>query len=115
MEPATNAPETQPEEAPNTNPPERHKGGPGPIIGIIIIIILLALGGYYYFTVGVKQIGNPNDGSMIEGDASMSETDMLRAQSSSTELSAIETDLNATDFSGLDSASADFNADLNAP
>lgn len=82
------------------------KGGAGPVIGIIIIIILLALGGYYYFTTGISEIS--------QQDTAMTEEEQLMEQGDSTNLADIEGDLNATDLSGLDDASADFDSELNA-
>ncbi|MFQ5541047.1 MAG: hypothetical protein ACE5F4_02275 [Candidatus Paceibacteria bacterium] len=91
-------------------PPEK-EGGLGPVIGIIIIIALLVIGGVYYFTVGIDQIQNGQ--SAIENEMTAGEeANVLRQQSGSTELADIEADLNATDLSGLDEASAQFEEEL---
>lgn len=91
----------------------KKEGGIGPVIGIIIIIILLGLGGVYYFTTGVNQI--QNDGTIQEDSLSPEEeAAALLEQSASTDLSDIEADLEATDLSGLDSASTDFDLELQA-
>jgi len=89
-------------------PLPKKEGGFGSIIGIIIIIILLALGAMYYFTDGIDQI-QKNDSMSAEDEAMM-----LSEQSSSTNLADIEADVNATDLSGLDEASADFESELQA-
>lgn len=88
----------------------KKEGGIGPVIGIIIIIILLGLGGVYYFTAGVDQIQNDGTGSLSPEE----EAAALLGQSASTDLSDIETDLEATDLSGLDGASTDFDSELQA-
>ena len=98
------------EQEPTVAPaPKAPSGGIGPIIGIIIIVILLALGGVYYFTKGVAQI-QPNEAVVIPAD----EEETLRAQGTSIEISDIEADINASDFSGLDDSSANFDLELNA-
>ena len=126
MEPENTQPQEptteQPEKAPEQPTPhlKEERGGVGPVIGIIIIIILLALGGFYYFTAGVDQISHTEteilDGSTdapaAERDSVGTEEDALREQGSSTNLADIESDLNATDLSGLDEASADFEFEL---
>lgn len=97
------------EQQPPTQAPKK-EGGAGPIIGIIIIIILLGFGGVYYFTTGVDQIQH----DVMEEMTPEEEAEALRAQGSSTDLSDIEADLEATDFSGLDDASLDFDSELQA-
>lgn len=85
-------------------------GGIGAVVGIIIIVILLALGGVYYFTTGVDNLERNDEAPTIVGD----EAAALKEQGTSTELADIEADLTATDFSGLDEASADFESELEA-
>ncbi|MEK7613314.1 MAG: hypothetical protein AAB439_00345 [Patescibacteria group bacterium] len=92
------------------NPTPKQSGGIGPIIGIVIIVVLLAIGGFYYFTSGVDKLKSEEQAAGITAD----EEDKLRQQGTSTDLADIEADLNATDLTGLDSASADFEAELNA-
>lgn len=95
-------------------PPERPKkqnGGAGAVIGIIIIIILLGLGGVYYFTTGVRQVQDGQPAPELTADE---EAAVLSAQGTSTELPDIEADLEATDLSGLDDASLDFESELQA-
>ncbi len=102
---------TEPTSMP-TNEPKTSKGGSaGPVIAIIIIIVLLALGAFYYITVEVDQLQDVDQAAQIVGD----EEDQLRTQGTSNDLADIEADLNATDLSGLDSAAAGFDAELNAP
>ncbi|XKT74673.1 MAG: hypothetical protein ACJKTH_01120 [Patescibacteria group bacterium UBA2163] len=109
----TTSQETPPHVQPEITPKPSHKdGGFGPVIAIIIIIVILALGAMYYFTTGIEQIQNnqPTEESTgINGDAEAN----LQTQGSATDLDAIEADLDNTDFSGLDEASADFEAELN--
>lgn len=93
-----------------TAPSPKDDGGIGPIIGIVIIIVLLALGAMYYFTDGINQIQK----AQVEGEVSAEEqAAMLRAQNTSTDLTDIEADLNATDLTGLDEAAAGFDSELN--
>lgn len=92
--------------------PSKPSGNFGPVIGIIIIVIVLALGGFYYFTTEVKELAQgEQDASQIVAD----EEEALRAQSDSSDLADIEADLNASDFSGLDEASAELDGELGAP
>lgn len=86
-------------------------GSAGSVIAIIIIIVLLALGAFYYITVEVDQLKDVDQAAQIVGD----EEDQLRTQGTSNDLADIEADLNATDLSGLDSASAGVDAELVAP
>lgn len=109
-QPVAETPNIAPEPAHNpTNKPK--EGGLGPIIGIIIIIILLALGAMYYFTAGLEQIqdAQPNTG---EGIVPRDDAAALLEQSDSTDIDAIETDLEGTDLTGLDDALAEFEAEL---
>jgi len=96
----------------NTEAPKlpKQSNNIGPVIGIIIIVILLVLGGVYYFTTGVQELRQNDDPSIIAGG----EVEALKTQGTSSDLADIEADLNATDFSGLDEASSDFDAALNA-
>lgn len=90
--------------------PTKPSTGIGAVVGIIIIVILLALGGVYYFTTGVDNLERNDEAPVLVGD----EAAALKEQGSSTELADIEADLNATNFSGLDEASADFESELQA-
>lgn len=110
MEPTMNE---QQDNQPHLSSPKK-EGGLGAVIGIIIIIILLALGAIYYFTAGIDKIQN---GQPSGNDAAMTpdeEAAALKDQGASTDLSSIEADVNATDLSGLDNASADFTSELQA-
>lgn len=97
-------------QAPQSTP--KKEGGLGPVVGIIIIIVLLALGAMYYFTAGVDQIQNGQMMMENDGMTADEEAQTLKEQGSSTDLADIEADLNATDLSGLDEASADFESEL---
>lgn len=67
-------------------------GSSGTIIGVIVILLIIILGGFYFWS---KRVGN---------DAQLDEINM---QSKTDDLSAIESDLNATEIENLD-------AELNA-
>lgn len=101
-------------EVPHTegvSPSPKKDGGIGPVIGIVIVIIVLILGGVYYFTTGVNQIRNeqaPVDSAVeAENDAAA-----LREQGTSSDISSIEADIDATDLSGLDDTAANFESEL---
>ena len=92
-----------------------HKSPLGPVIGVIIILALILIGGFYFW--GEQQAKNaplvepapqneavmPSNGQTpaetVEEDATMMQ---LQVQSQSDDLSSIEADLNATDFTSLD-------------
>lgn len=90
--------------------PKQNGGNIGAVIGIIIIVVLLAVGGFYYFTSEVEELQQEQPSAEITGD----EEDQLRSQGTSSDLADIEADLQATDLSPLDEASAGFEAELNA-
>lgn len=90
----------------------KQSGGIGPVIGIIVIVIVLALGGFYYFTSEVKQLADQEPAS---SEIVADEEEALRTQGTSNDLGAIEADVNASDFSGLDEASAGLDSELSAP
>ena len=77
--------------------PERKGGGIGPIVGIILIILLLALGGYYFF----MQTKYGADKSLKQAEDP--QTEALKQTSSSDEVVAIESDLEATDLGNIES------------
>lgn len=100
------------EQQTNGRPPQ--KGGlpgqgVGPVLGIIIIVILLALGGLYYFTVGVSEIRDQN---AVEQVSPEQEATAIATQGTTSNLNDIQTDAEATDLSGLDSAAANIDASL---
>lgn len=111
MEPNVNNVPQESNQNQNVPPTPNKEGGAGPVIGIIIIIILLGLGGVYYFTTGVDQIQS-EDAMMEESMSADEAAAKVREQGSSTDLADIEADLQATDFSGLDDASAEFESEL---
>ena len=77
----------------------------GAIISIIIIVLVLAYGAFYF----LKQVPAVSENSAltpaeIQGDMTITD---LSTQGTSTELSDIEADLNATDLSGIDAGLSD--------
>ncbi len=94
----------------DTPSPMTKDGGYGPMVGTIVIIALIAVGGFLYLT---NSVSAPTE-TTLDGDA-MSAQDVaaLEMQGSSVALTDIEADLEATDVSGLDEASADFESELN--
>lgn len=97
----------------NVSNGKKQSAGAGPVVAIVVIMALLAVGGVYYLTTEVKEL-HPEEPSTIVGDEDRGSEEALRNQSSSTELSTIEADLNATDFSELDEASDGFDSELQA-
>ncbi|MES2134790.1 MAG: hypothetical protein V4449_00935 [Patescibacteria group bacterium] len=79
----------------------------GPIIAIVVIVVLLALGGWYYLT---QVDGTLDQQSAAQAKADEAAIENLKTQGTSDELADIETDMNATDLSSLDSASSDVEA-----
>lgn len=77
-------------------PEPREKGGVGALIGSIIIILILVLGALYFWG---KEV-NEKQKNLNQENATSSDN-----------VSGIEDDLNAEDFSNID---ADFNAALEA-
>ena len=91
-----------------TPTPKKNGDSLGPTISSIVIVLLLVLGGIYYFTKGIGEV-QPTGDQAAAGDEAA-----LRQQSQSTDLADIEADVNATDLSALDEASADFDSELEA-
>ncbi len=95
-----------PQEESAVNPtPKKNGDSIGPVVGIVIIIIVIVLGGVYYFTTGVED-------AQERVETPVGDEAALMNQGDSTELSAIEADVQATDLSGLDAASANFESEL---
>ncbi len=97
--------------------PMKKEGGMGSIIAIIVIVIILALGGLYYFTIGVGQI-NDNEPPASTADELQNSDDpevqALMNQGTSDEIAAIDADVEATSFAGVDGAISDIEADSSA-
>lgn len=92
------APSAMPNEPVPAPIPVQTESKLGPIIGIVIVILVLVLGALYFWGEKLnRESGVTND--VINAEAAESE---LSTQSSSDELSSIESDLEATDFSELD-------------
>jgi len=89
-------------------PQAKKEGSTGSTIAIIVIILILIAGGYYYYTTGINPASVPSTGDPATTDAVAA----LNEQGTSDNLGDIETDLNATDLSGLDDASAGFESEL---
>lgn len=77
----------------------------GPILGIIVIIILLVVGGIYIF-LNQKGISGSNLATTT------AETIDLGPESTSTDLTTVKTELEATDLNSLDAELKDINAEL---
>lgn len=77
--------------------PEK-SGGVGPVIGSIIVIIVIVLGGLYYL-------------NSVKVDIAKEEAPALNESS---EIEAIEEDLNQTDLDNLDAEFSDIEAEIDA-
>lgn len=75
----------------------------GPVLGIIIIIILLVVGGIYVF---LNQPTGPTEEDTVGAGIE------LGPESTSTDLSLVEAELNATNLNSLDAELKDINAEL---
>lgn len=91
-----------------------NSNGKGPLIGSIIVILILIAGLAYIWQNFPEQSApanmNAEDIENLPDEAAQS----LENQSSSDEISAIETDLTSTDLSGLDAELDMIDAELNA-
>lgn len=78
----------------------------GAIVSIIIIVFVLAFGAYYF----LKQVPveSENESRLVPSETQVDTTiSNLSTQGTSTELSDIEKDLNATDLTGIDAGLSD--------
>ena len=75
----------------------------GATVSVIIIVLVLALGGYYF----LKQIPTSSDVLTPAETQADSAISSLSTQGTSTDLSDIQKDLDATDLSGLDAGLSD--------
>lgn len=103
----------------NTMPQAPQVGNPqsaspiGPIVGVIIIVLVLALGGLYFWGKELAQQDSLESTNDIVNTPDSS-TESLKSQGSSDELSSIETDISATNFSDLDKELRDIDAEAQA-
>lgn len=89
-------------ETPMTQP-QTEKTSAGSVIGILIIVLVLAFGAFYF----LKQVPAPTNGLTPAEEQADPTISKLAEQGTSTDLTSIENDLNATDFSGLDEGLGD--------
>jgi hypothetical protein len=74
------------------------KSSVGPVIGLVVILAIIVLGSLYFW--GKRANDVPSNGMYGTADA---QTKSLQAQDSSDEVASIESDLNATSFTDIDS------------
>lgn len=79
-------------------------GSKGPLIGTVIVVILLIAGGVFFLADRMKQTNTelPPDAATLQ----------LQNQSTSTDISTIEADVNSTDLNGLDKELTDIETQL---
>ncbi len=97
--------EQNPAPTPSSASPKHN--GMGGIIAIIVIVVLLALGGVYYLMTGGGMMQDYMTGDVENPDPAVQ---AALSQSSSDEISAIEADVNSTDFAEIDAAMAELDA-----
>ena len=78
----------------------------GALIGTIIVIVVLVVGGFYLWNTKVQpmieQKNTPPIESVASDETSKTTIEQLSSQATSDETSSIQSDLSATDMSGLD-------------
>lgn len=98
----------------DTTPNTLKEGGPqgtwGPLVGVIIIVAILVLGGLYFW--GRELVGNGEEPSAADiANQEDPQLQELREQDSSDDVSSIEADIEATDFSDIDQEFSDIEAE----
>lgn len=85
----------------NVSGQPEEKGAAGITIGIIIVVLVLVFGAYYFFK-QVPVIDESVGASLTPKEMAADETvSALSSQGTSTEISDIQKDLNATDLSNV--------------
>jgi len=90
-----------------------HKATWGPTIGIVIIVAILVLGGLYFWGKTLVELDRDEapTAEEIRGQEDP-QKQALETQSNSDDISAIEGDVEATDFSQIDAELSDIEAEL---
>ncbi|HEY4495758.1 MAG TPA: hypothetical protein VJC04_00135 [Candidatus Paceibacterota bacterium] len=84
---------------PNTNQTSENKPA-GPIIGVVIIILILVVGALYFWGAKLNKEANQTPENILSAEDQT--LNQLQTQSTSTEVTDINADLNATVLDGLD-------------
>jgi hypothetical protein len=114
MDPLNQNPVASGNQMPVSPPPEEPKSSIGPIAGAVIVIILLVAGGLYFWGAKLNIDVQNNNIPYIPGDDAMMEDTMqmesgsdvsagFPPQTSSDEVSSIESDFDAINFEQFDS------------
>ncbi len=86
----------------------------GPLVGLSIIVILIVLGGIYF----LKEKADYGDTYLYDDTAyqyqNSEDLQKIESQSSSDEISAIESDLQATNVDGIDSGFGNIESEFQA-
>jgi len=77
----------------------------GPIIGLVIIIVVIALGSVYFLQKREQNVA-PQDQNAEQ------QTEQIVSQNDSDEITDIEADLNATNFSEIDAGISDLDTSI---
>ena len=72
----------------------------GPVIGVVIIILILIVGALYFWGAQLNKEANQTPDDILNAEDQT--LNQLQTQSTSTEISDINADLNATDLNNLD-------------
>lgn len=95
----------------NMGMPTPEKSTPvGAIIGIIVIVLILACGAYYFFTqLPTTEVPVAPEATETPAMATDATVSAISTQGTSTNISDIEKDLNATNMSTVDVGLSDIN------
>ena len=108
MDPQNQTPLSQP-------PQTASEKSVGPAVGIIIIIIIIVLGGLYFWGQRVNDTSDQTDLQVqSESVTPGANLEQLQTQSTSDDVSTIETDLNATNLDSLGTEVNSINAETQA-
>ncbi len=73
----------------------------GPVVGLIVILVIIIVGGVYFWGQRVRTVTN----EATQNSQQDAQTESLNTQGFTDETTSIESDLNITNFSNIDSGS----------
>lgn len=97
---------------PSNQMPKKSSMAIGPIAVIVIIVGILAAGAWYFLNQNLEKLSANSPAGTVEELQASNDPDVQAAlsQSSSDELDSIQSDVAATDFSGIENSAAVINA-----
>jgi len=113
MDTTENQTSVPPTPMPASPAPKKDPMAAGPIAVIVIIIGLLAIGAWYFMSQNLGNLSSDAPATTVEGLQGSDDPAVQAAlsQGSSDDLSSIEADVTATDFSGVDESAAAIDAE----